>query len=128
MRVSPGSKTPSAFSAISVAMDARRRSRMRERTAWMSVSVYEVVQRRTSVPPGVERSLERRTSVRSAAPADLARYLRTRKRSFCINVGRDGGVGVDFASGCGVGWSVVEEGIVVEIGCESSILRMCVLG
>jgi len=124
MSVSPGSRTPSAFSAISVAMDARRRSRTRERTAWMRVRVYEVVQRRTSVPLGVERSLERRTSVQSAVPAVLARYLRRRKRNFCIVVNRDGDVGVGFASGCGVGWfALVEEGMVVESGCESSMLR-----
>ena len=39
MSVSPASRTPSAFSAISVAIDARRRSRTRERTAWMRVRV-----------------------------------------------------------------------------------------
>ncbi len=77
------------------------------------------------MPLGVESSLERRTSVRSAVPAVLARYLRRRKRSFCINVGRDGGGGVGVASGCGVGWlAVVEEGIVVDSGCESSIVSM----
>lgn len=76
------------------------------------------------MPLGVERSLERRTSVRSAVPAVLARYLRRRKRNFCIVVNRDGGVGVGFALGCGVGWfALVEEGMVVESGCESSMLR-----
>lgn len=77
------------------------------------------------MPLGVERSFERRTSVRSVVPAVFARYLRRRKRNFCINVGRDGGgVGLGAASDCGVGWLAVSEGIVVEFGCESSILRI----
>lgn len=76
------------------------------------------------MPLGVERSFERRTSVRSAVPAVLARYLIRRKRSFCTAVNRDGGVGGGLASGCGVGWfALIEEGMVVESGCESSILR-----
>jgi hypothetical protein len=33
-------------------------------------------------------------------------------------------VGLGAASDCGVGWLAVSEGIVVEFGCESSILRI----
>ena len=65
-----------------------------------------------SMPPGVERIVERRTRVRSVACALFATYLRRRKRSFCISVALGGGVfGVALGSGEG-GFAGTSDGMV----------------
>lgn len=80
------------------------------------------MQRRTSVPLGVERSLERRIRVRSVELREAVRERRRRMRSFWVLERR--GEAVGGLSGCsvGVGGSVGSEGIVVLSGCVTSIV------